>query len=260
MLGFHAAQVLPGIWHISDCLGVCFTLLAGAKRALLVDTGYGLEDVQAFVRTITPLPLTVFLTHAHHDHILGARWVEQTCMLTDDLGLFAKYSSFAQRSRVQEQAHARGLQTPPDFLDASIPMPQAIGPCAVDLGGMTAQIMACPGHTPGSAVIYVPERKLLLTGDNWNPCTWLFFEEALPVQAYRAHMRAIQQLPFTHVLCSHQPVLFDRGRLDDFLNGLTDEALQNAHPVPMGRTTDTREIFPAEGQHFVFDWTKSGLW
>ena len=47
---------------------------------------------------------------------------------------------------------------------------------------------------------------------------------------------------------------------DDFLNGLTDEALQNAHPVPMGRTTDTREIFPAEGQNFVFDWTKSGLW
>jgi len=35
--------------------------------------------------------------------------------------------------------------------------------------------------------------------------------------------------------------------------------LQNAHPVDMGRPTDTREIYPAEGQNLVFDWAKSAL-
>ena len=259
MNAFRTAQILPGCWHITDCMDVCMTLLTGAERALLVDTGYGLEDVHAFVRTLTDLPLTVLLTHAHHDHILGARWFEQTCMLEADLPAFAHYSSIAQRSRVLEQVQAKGLPTPPDFLTASIPMPQVIRPCTMDLGGLTAQIIACPGHTPGSAVVYVPERKLLLSGDNWNPCTWLFFDEALPVQAYRANMRRIQKLPFAHVLCSHQSALFDRSRLDDFLDGLTDEKLLNAHPVHMGRETDTREICPAEGQNFVFDWSKSVL-
>ena len=39
-------------------------------------------------------------------------------------------------------------------------------PGVIDLGGLTAQIIEAPGHTPGSAVVYVPERKLLLSGDD----------------------------------------------------------------------------------------------
>ena len=259
MTGFKAAQVLPGVWQIADCMGVCMTLLAGAERALLVDTGYGLENVQAFVHSITGLPLNVLLTHAHHDHILGARWFPRTCMLKEDLADFEQYTSVAQRSRVQEQAHAKGLQTPQDFLTAPVMPPEGIDPCEIELGGMTAQVIACPGHTPGSAVVYVPQRRLLLTGDDWNPCTWLFFEQALPVEIYRENMRMVQKLPFEYVLCSHQPRLFERRALDDFLNGLTDEALRNAHRVDMGRKTDTREIYPAPGMNFVFDWGKSAL-
>lgn len=259
MNGLEAVQVLPGVWHITDEMGVCMTLLAGAKHALLADTGYGLKNVQAFVRTLTPLPLTVLLTHAHHDHILGARWFTETCMLETDLPDFEEYTSDFQRRRVRDQALAKGLCPPDDFLTAPIARPQPMKPCALDLGGMTAQIMAVPGHTPGSAVIYVPERKLLLTADNWNPCTWLFFEQALPVEIYRENMRRVQKLPFEYVLCSHQPRLFERRALDDFLNGLTDEALRNAHRVDMGRKTDTREIYPAPGMNFVFDWGKSAL-
>jgi len=250
---------MPGVWHIADCMGVCMTLLTGTQQALLVDTGYGLEDVHAFVRTITDLPLTVLLTHAHHDHILGARWFEKTCMLKADLCDFAEYTSAYQRGRVREQALGKGLDVPDDFLAAPIPLPDGVEPCTMALGGLTAQIIACPGHTPGSAVVYVPERELLLTADDWNPCTWLFFEQALPVEVYRANMQEIGRLPFAHVLCSHQPVLFERDKLDAFLDGISDEALRKAHPVDMGRGVDTREVYPAPGMNFVFDWGKSAL-
>ena len=73
-MGFIEREVLPGVRHIRDGLGVCFTLLTGGTRALLVDAGYGVEDVSAFVHTLTDLPVTLWLTHGHFDHAPGARW------------------------------------------------------------------------------------------------------------------------------------------------------------------------------------------
>ena len=133
MKGFRAVQVMPGVWHIADDMGVCMTLLAGEKRALLADAGYGLEDVRAFVRTLTALPLTVLLTHAHHDHVLGARWFQETFMPEADLPYFERYTSALQRSRVQEQALAKGLHLPDDFLSAPIARPSPLRPANLTL-------------------------------------------------------------------------------------------------------------------------------
>ena len=76
-MAFQSIEILPGVWHIQDKMGVCMTLLTGDDQALLIDTGYGLEDVAAYVRTLTNKPLSVMLTHGHHDHALGARWFDR---------------------------------------------------------------------------------------------------------------------------------------------------------------------------------------
>ena len=78
-MAFTVHAVMPGVWHIVDCMGVCMTLLEGENAAMLVDTGYGIEDVADFMRHMTDLPLTVFLTHNHHDHAMGARCRKRTC-------------------------------------------------------------------------------------------------------------------------------------------------------------------------------------
>ena len=44
-MAFTVHAVMPGVWHIVDCMGVCMTLLEGENAAMLVDTGYGIEDV-----------------------------------------------------------------------------------------------------------------------------------------------------------------------------------------------------------------------
>ena len=260
-MAFEVREVLPGVHHIKDAMGVCMTLLVGEKSALLVDTGYGTEDVLAIVRTLTQLPVSVILTHGHHDHALGARWFPQTMMFAEDQTDFATYTALETRQRVLAQAQGKGLQVPEDFLTAEIPMPMPLNEQTVDLGGMTVQIMKAPGHTPGSAVVYVPDRKLLLTADDWNPCTWLFFPAALGAQEYRCNVRKLQELQHTHVLCSHQPMLFERSMMDDFLNALTDDVLRAARPVDISsyEATDTRQAALPHDQIFVFDWAKAGL-
>ena len=253
---FAARELLAGVWHIRDEMGVCMTLLCGQEHALLVDTGYGVSDVQAFVRTLTDKPLTVLLTHAHHDHALGARWFDRTLMFPQDLPDFALYTGDAFRRRVADQAAAKGVRLPEDFLTAPIAQPAALTEGDIPLGGMTARILCVPGHTPGSAVVYVPERELLLTGDDWTPCTWLFFPAALDVRTYRDHLRGLLRLPFRHVICSHQHQLFDRSMPDDFAAALTDGVLSAARKVDVGYPQDTREARLPHDQILVFDWNK----
>ena len=75
---FRQNEVFPGVYHITDAMGVSFTLIEGDERAILFDTGYGTEDAGACVKTLTDKPAKVYLSHGHHDHVLGARWFDRT--------------------------------------------------------------------------------------------------------------------------------------------------------------------------------------
>ena len=256
---FESAEVLPGVFHIKDIMGVCMTLLVGEKRALLVDAGYGLEDVASYIATLTDKPVTFMLTHGHHDHALGAQWFREALMFPAERPVYDVYTHEPYRTRVAGQAEGKGLAVPEGFMARPVAVPADLTEGPMDLGGMTAEVIFCPGHTPGSAVIHVPERQLLLTGDDWNPCTWAFFPEAMPAETFRRNVTALLALPFTHVLCSHQHALQERAAFEAFVTGLTDEALLTARKVDMNWPIDTREATPAPGQIFVFDYGKTAF-
>ena len=234
-MSFHVQELMPGIFHIQDAMGVYMTLLTGSESALLFDTGFGLWDLNAYVRTLTDLPLTVFLSHAHFDHVLGARFFSSASFLKEEQVIAREYTNEKWRRSVLKDAHDAGIDIDESaFLSSPMPPFTVISEGDIDLGGLTARVISCPGHTPGSAVIYVLERELLLTGDDWNPVTWLFFPEALPIREYRRNVQELLTLPFRHVICSHRGDLYDRCVFEDFLSGLTEEAIASATDTPEG--------------------------
>src|SRR5882762_5898038 len=46
-------------------------LIIGSEKALLFDTGMGLDSIQSVVKELTSLPITVVNSHTHFDHIGG---------------------------------------------------------------------------------------------------------------------------------------------------------------------------------------------
>ena len=250
----HHTELLSSVYQLTDAMGVCMTLLVGTERALLVDTGYGVEDLAASVASLTDRPLDVVLTHGHHDHALGARWFPHVFLHPAEAAVYGVYTGEAWRRRVLDSALQKGLNPPADFLTCPMPAPALLEGGVLPLGGMRAEVVPCPGHTPGSLAVYVPERQLLITGDDWNPTTWLFFPEALDVFSFRRNLRKLLQLPFANVLCAHREGLFPRAALEQFAAGLTDERILAAPPCPVGEGYDIRtsRLVPCEGQELIF--------
>lgn len=253
-MDFVSQEVLPGVHHIEDPLGgVHMTLLVGSNQALLMDAGYGALDVQAFIRTLTPLPLNLVLSHGHHDHALGAIWFDRAFMAPEDLPILAEYTGPRERRRVLLRSGLTG-QRARDFLEADLPAPRPFPDAPFDLGGLTVSVIPVPGHTPGSVALLVKELKLLLLGDSWNPQTWVFFPEALPVAAYAASFKSLMQQPFDLALAPHKKELVTKEYLLAYAKGLTENGLASAKPfvVPGHERVPTLACTPVQGARLIF--------
>ena len=55
-------------------------LLEGDKKALLIDTGYGVGNLRAYIEKLTDKPILVANTHYHPDHAAGNGEFEQVYM------------------------------------------------------------------------------------------------------------------------------------------------------------------------------------
>lgn len=69
---YMAWQAAEGTWFINFMNGSeNMYLLEGSERALLIDTGYGVGNLRAFVEKLTDKPVVVANTHYHPDHAAG---------------------------------------------------------------------------------------------------------------------------------------------------------------------------------------------
>ncbi|MHC1787407.1 MAG: MBL fold metallo-hydrolase [Christensenellales bacterium] len=260
---FTYRQIAQGVWQIWDPLGVGMTLIAGSRRALLFDAGYGLWDPLPLIRRLCDKPLSCLMSHAHHDHMLGAlRLGVEVRMHEKDLPLQDAYTAIDLRRGILASAREKGLR--PDswgeehYLHAAVPafLPLSVG--TFDLGGLTARVLPLPGHTPGSLGLLVEERGLLLLGDSWNPQTWLFFPECCPLERYRESLRSLPALSFRQVLVSHDPLPRPAAALLDYIAGLDDRTLDQAAPHPMAgyEGISTCRCLPAPDSPLIFDRAK----
>lgn len=189
MVTFESKKISEHVTRIYGIAGELMYLVEGEKKAALLDTGSGIGSLKAKVAELTDKPIIILLTHGHVDHAMGAPEFDVEIYMNpaDDIVHdshasleFRKGSLFMAPPEVAakiEESDYIPLRKKP-FL------PLAHGD-SFDLGGITLEAYACPGHTPGSMVFLIREERSLLLGDACNPFTFMFLEHCLPIADYQ---------------------------------------------------------------------------
>ncbi|SNB46740.1 MBL fold metallo-hydrolase [Geobacter sp. DSM 9736] len=145
-------------------------IVIGRDGILVVDTLISAKEAQRFladIRKVSDKPIKyVVNTHTHLDHAFG------NCVFSKIGATVISHS--ADRVLLQKvgeatlnNAAAFGLK-PEDMAGTQIVLPTLAfsDRLLVDLGGETVELIrTAPSHTEGSAIVYLPAKKLLFSGD-----------------------------------------------------------------------------------------------
>ena len=174
--------------------GEIMYLIKGTERALLIDTCLGVGQLRPFVKSLTDLPLTVWITHGHVDHALGAPAFADcgVCMNPVDREFYVTQTPIPVRQKYIESvlgaepgSWANAEYVPPTAPDFFLELHDGD---VLDLGRIHAEAHALPGHTAGTMVVLIPEERVLITGDAANNVTFVFDPYSLPLESYRENL------------------------------------------------------------------------
>ena len=87
-------QLSEDLWMITETESIHCHLLTGGETALLIDCGYGYEDIHPILRAITAKPVMTVLTHGDADHCLGARHFSSVWIHPLDYGKMIKNDTY----------------------------------------------------------------------------------------------------------------------------------------------------------------------
>ena len=143
-------------------------LLEGENKALLIDTGYGVGNLRAFVEKLTDKPILVTNTHFHPDHSAGNGEFE--CAY-----ISAGWETDAP-SVFEEGATAFDL--------TKLPYPdyekKIVGEGYVfDLGGRKVEVLDVkPAHCNSSLFFLDKGHRMLFTGDEYESAQTLMYDNS----------------------------------------------------------------------------------
>ena len=216
-------QINPHVYLMDDHHEATGYIVVGSKKALVIDTMNGYEDVRAVVGTVTNLPIMVVNTHGHCDHIYGNVYFDCAYLHPADLPVAQEHMRF---SEFIEECNKRGLQMPP--------FEPIRGGEVIDLGGLHLEVIELPGHTPGGILLLLKEDRILFTGDSINHHLWMQLEESSSMPEFVNNLEKVMYLTK-----EADVILHGHARGTDDIS-LMDKLLQGAKEIAEGKTENDK--------------------
>lgn len=171
--GFHEIEEIAKDTYRIDEGGIanCY-LLIGEEKALLIDSGVGVGNLEETIKELTLKPVILAVTHRHCDHDGGrSHFKEYYAHEADKPLIYGILSSTFASKTLLKGRKIEGLK-----LNKGRYHSKAIyfkDGATFDLGGRVITTVHTPGHTMGSVVFLDDQSKLMFTGDDVNPWLWM---------------------------------------------------------------------------------------
>lgn len=228
---YTSEKINENLTLIRSLSGELMYLLESKDTCALIDSCVGVGHLKEYVETLTDKPITLFLTHGHIDHAMGAPDFETVYMSHKDIPLYQSQCSVEERMGyvmgcAGPEAAEFGVDdyTPAEPEKAFIDLKDGD---SFEVGDFHLYCYEFAGHTPGSVVFLIHEMGILITGDACNNSTFVFDENSVPVETYREnviHNRDRLVGKYTHVFLSHHVMEADTELMDNVIK-VCDEVL-----------------------------------
>jgi para-nitrobenzyl esterase len=155
-------------------------LLEGKKRAILIDTGTHIPDLDKIVAGITDKPLTVLLTHVHPDHAGGVGpfpevWINEA----DTVNVPSMMGGYKGKIKYLKNGQK------------------------FNLGGRILETHFTPGNTPGSTTFFIRKEHVGFSGDSYGNGNLLLTTDFSTLLN----------------MCKESSVFFQKAGIEKFYNG-----------------------------------------
>lgn len=254
---YKAEKIDDNITKIVSLTGELLYLIEGRDKAVLVDTCLGVGNLKKFAEGLTDKPITVILTHGHVDHAMGAPEFDKVYLNDKDIELFKKHSSLAVRKDYISMNLGENM---PEFKDEDYVKPNEninfnnlSDGDIFNLGETTLQVFELPGHTKGSMVILIKEKRILILGDACNKATFLFDGDALTVEEYKEnliHLNKKLKGMYDRVFLSHHDMEVNSNIMENVIDVCDEIMSQKADDIPFEFMGQQNYIAKAVGENF----------
>jgi glyoxylase-like metal-dependent hydrolase (beta-lactamase superfamily II) len=191
---FAVQRIRDGIYLVAEPMHVNSYLIVGSKRAVLLDTGLGIQSIRRCVESLTDLPVLVVNTHHHFDHVGGNHEFDQIAIhesggetLTKEQPahwspaylefvevVLEQYKLFRDIDETWFQVLGREMQMRPlpAHFDRgswrtvpSVPSQLLRDGDELDLGDRSLRVLHTPGHTQDCVCLLDETQRVLFSGD-----------------------------------------------------------------------------------------------
>ncbi|MBS1667459.1 MAG: MBL fold metallo-hydrolase [Bacteroidetes bacterium] len=218
-------------------------LILGKNKALLFDTGIGVDSISPVVKQLTKLPVLVLNSHTHFDHIGGNYEFKNILALKTSYTLKHAKEGWNHDSIKDEVTKGSlCLQRLPGFDTSHYYIhPFEISQFVkdgdeVDLGGRKLKIIAVPGHTMDAIALFDSTNGYLWTGDTFYEGPIYLFAEETYLLAYEKSITTLAKMAprLKKVFPSHNNPISEPVRLVELKNNFLTMKAGKVKPTDAG--------------------------